>query len=167
MKFSESQRAILVEAKFTFNHSFEKEICGVIAGDSSLSSMSDESLIELLQVANLLYRGGEQLLSDDAYDFTYLAELRMRQPDHPFLHMVEPEPQPEAKTVELPVRMLSTEKAYDFTTIERWGKRIEKAAGECAVDFHSVVFRATPKLDGYAAYDDGQTLYTRGDGRRG
>ena len=29
------------------------------------------------------------------------------------------------------------------------------------------MIRATPKLDGYAAYDDGKILYTRGDGRKG
>ena len=63
--------------------------------------------------------------------------------------------------------MLSTEKAYEFAAIERWVKRIDKAAEECGVDFASLVFRATPKLDGFAAYDDGQILYTRGDGRRG
>jgi len=45
--------------------------------------------------------------------------------------------------------------------------RIEKAAEEINIEFSSLVFRATPKLDGYAAYDDGDMLYTRGDGRKG
>ncbi len=54
--------------------------------------------------------------------------------------------------------MLSTEKAYEFEAIERWAKRIDKAAEECGVRFSPLVFRATPKLDGFAAYDDGQTL---------
>lgn len=40
-------------------------------------------------------------------------------------------------------------------------------AEDCNVDFSTLMIRATPKLDGYAAYDDGKTLYTRGDGRKG
>ena len=27
--------------------------------------------------------------------------------------------------------------------------------------------KATPKLDGFAGYDDGNKLYTRGDGKKG
>jgi DNA ligase (NAD+) len=132
-----------------------------------VEELADEQLEEFLQIANLLYRGGENLISDALYDFTFLAELKNRSPDHPFLHTVEPEPLALAKTVELPVRMLSTEKAYDFATIVNWAKRIEKAAGECGIGFATLPFRVMPKLDGFAAYDDGQTLYTRGDGRRG
>ena len=63
--------------------------------------------------------------------------------------------------------MLSTEKAYEFAAIDRWAMRIRKAATEFGIDFTTLIFRATPKLDGFAAYDDGQKLYTRGDGRRG
>ena len=164
---SPAQLAILAEAQYTFEYLSEEELVTIAAGDFEIDRMDDDQLVEFLHVANLLYRGGELLVSDERYDFTFLAELKLRIPDHPFLHTVEPEPIIEAKTVELPVRMLSTEKAYDFVAIERWAKRIEKAAAECGVDFSGLVFRATPKLDGYAAYDDGQTLYTRGDGRRG
>ncbi len=130
-----------------------------------VTQLDDMELLEFIQLANLFYRAGEPLVSDDDYDFFYLAELRRRLPDHPFLHRVEPEIL--TKTVELPARMLSTDKAYDFAAIERWAGRIEKAAKELDKDFSALLFRVTPKLDGYAAYDDGQTLYTRGDGRRG
>jgi DNA ligase (NAD+) len=132
-----------------------------------LVNVSDSKLLEFLQLANILYRAGERLVSDDQYDFTFLEELRKRDPGHPYLHTVEPEPLVGAKTVELPVRMLSTEKAYEIKVIERWAKRIEKAAGECGLEFEKLLFRATPKLDGFAAFDDGKVLYTRGDGRRG
>ncbi|KJR97917.1 MAG: DNA ligase [Desulfobulbaceae bacterium BRH_c16a] len=164
---SPAQHEILAEAEFNLTALSEQELLAIAEGDIDLDRVDDDQLIELLNVANLLYRGGELLISDELYDFTYLAELKRRIPDHPFLHTVEPEPYPGAKTVELPVRMLSTEKAYNFNAIERWAKRIEKAAGECGVDFAGLIFRATPKLDGFAAYDDGKTLYTRGDGRRG
>jgi DNA ligase (NAD+) len=166
-QLSDAQKEILAEAKFTFNHLSEDELSTMIAPDCDLTGVDDATLLEFLELANILYRAGEQLISDEQYDFVFLQELRDRAPDHPFLHTVEPEPQIEAKTVELPFRMLSTEKAYEFEAIERWVKRIGKAAEECRVAFSSLVFRATPKLDGFAAYDDGQVLYTRGDGRRG
>ena len=164
---SDAQRAILAAAQCTFDALAEDELVAIAAGEIAVTTLSDEQLEEFLQIANLLYRGGEELISDALYDFTFLSELERRHPAHPFLHTVEPEVLIEAKTVELPVRMLSTEKAYDFATIVNWAKRIEKAAGECGRDFAGLVFKVMPKLDGFAAYDDGQTLYTRGDGRRG
>ncbi len=164
---SDAQKAILAEAQYPLSTLSEEEVVAIAGGEIAVAAVSDGQLEEFLQVANLLYRGGETLISDALYDFTFLAELEKRRPDHPFLHMVEPEVLIEAKTVELPVRMLSTEKAYDFSAIVNWAKRIEKAAAECGRDFVGLIFRVMPKLDGYAAYDDGQTLYTRGDGRRG
>jgi DNA ligase (NAD+) len=164
---SDAQKEILAEASFTLNHLGEHELSTFTDPNVDLSGVDDDTLLEFLQLANILYRAGEQLIPDEQYDFVFLEELRNRNPDHPYLHTVEPEPRTEAKTVELPVRMLSTEKAYDFEAIERWAKRVEKAAEECGVDFASLIFRATPKLDGFAAFDDGRLLYTRGDGRRG
>ncbi len=164
---SDAQKAILAEAQYPLNSLSEEEVLAIAGGEIAVTALSDAQLEEFLQVVNLLYRGGESLISDALYDFTFLAELEKRHPEHPFLHTVEPEVLIEAKTVELPVRMLSTEKAYDFAAIVNWAKRIEKGAAECGRDFSSLVFRVMPKLDGYAAYDDGQTLYTRGDGRRG
>ncbi len=143
----------------------EADLFEIVDKRRQVEQLSDKELLEFLQLANLFYRAGEPLISDADYDFLYLAELRRRLPDHPFLHSVEPEAA--AKTVVLPARMLSTDKAYDFATIERWAGRINKAAAELGKDFTSLLFRVTPKLDGYAAYDDGITLYTRGDGRRG
>ncbi|GAB6191265.1 helix-hairpin-helix domain-containing protein [Desulfocastanea catecholica] len=166
-RLSESQQQILAEAEFAFNHLSEDDVATFTDPEMAVSDVDDDRLVEFLQLTNLLYRAGEPLVSDEQYDFIFLEELRRRLPDHPFLHTVEPEPLLETKTVELPVRMLSTEKAYEIAAIERWAKRIAKAAEDCGIDFSSLVFRATPKLDGFAAYDDGQMLYTRGDGRRG
>ncbi|MGR9053202.1 MAG: helix-hairpin-helix domain-containing protein, partial [Gammaproteobacteria bacterium] len=138
-----------------------------VAGRGDVAGLSDEQLVEFLEIANALYRGGELLISDARYDAVFLAELRRRQPQHPFLHEVEPEPSFAEKTVPLPEKMLSTEKAYSKDEIERWLSRIQKAAEELGIDFTGLIFKATPKLDGYAAYDDGTLLYTRGDGRKG
>jgi DNA ligase (NAD+) len=145
----------------------EQQIVELAAMDLDLAELPKEQLLEFLRIANLLYRGGQPLIDDSRYDFVFLSELRKRDPDHPFLQAVEPEPALGAKTVALPFPMLSTEKAYDFNTMQRWAKRIKKAAVELGRNFEVLVFKATPKLDGYAAYDDGNRLYTRGDGRRG
>ena len=131
------------------------------------SSLNDAELLEFLQIANALYRAGEPVITDPVYDNVYLAELKRRQPDHPYLHAVEREAAFAGKTVTLPAKMLSTEKAYSKESIEKWLERVEKAAGECSIDYHTLVIKATPKLDGFAAYDDGVRFYTRGDGRKG
>ncbi|MDP3332065.1 MAG: helix-hairpin-helix domain-containing protein [Methylococcaceae bacterium] len=140
-----------------------------IAAQTNASALSDEELLAFLQVCNASYRSGEPLISDALYDAVFLAELQNRHPHHPFLESIEPESAKAfgAKTVTLPQHMLSTEKTYSLDGIERWLARIAKAAEETGLDFASLTFRATPKLDGFAAYDDGSMLYTRGDGRKG
>ena len=130
------------------------------------SQLDDEQLLVVLKASNALYRGGLPVITDAQYD-AYISMLKDRHPQHPYLTTVEPEVLVEGKTVELPQRMLSTEKAYSKEEIEKWLKRILKAANEVNVPHEDVQLRVTPKLDGYAAYDDGTTLYTRGDGFKG
>ena len=138
-----------------------------LAKTSEAVKLTDEELLAFLQICNALYRNGEPLITDQAYDRVFLTELKNRYPLHHFLHTIEPEKAFTGKTVTLPQRMLSTEKAYSRDSIEKWLKNIEKAAQELSLDPNTLIFRATPKLDGFAAYDDGITLYTRGDGRKG
>jgi DNA ligase (NAD+) len=138
-----------------------------IAAEAQPDRLSDEELVEFLTVCNEYYRRGEPIISDAVYDFVFLEALRRRHPDHPYLETVEPEKAFVGKTVALPEMMLSTEKAYSKDGIEKWLQRIEKAAQELGIDFDGLRFRVTPKLDGFAAYDDGKILYTRGDGRKG
>ncbi|QWF72129.1 DNA ligase [Methylomonas paludis] len=164
---TDSQHQLLLQAGISFADLTEARFAELLAQPPSLTSLSDAELLNILQIANALYRGGEPVLSDDDYDFIYLAELQRRHPEHSFLHTVEPEPAFTCKTVDLPVTMLSTDKAYSLAEVERWVERIEKAALDLAKNPAELVFKATPKLDGYAAYDDGLTLYTRGDGRKG
>ena len=130
------------------------------------SELDSEELVQVLKASNALYRAGIQVITDQQYDL-YISMLRDINHLHPYLNQVEPEVLAEAKTVELPERMLSTEKAYSKEDIEKWLKRILKAAKEINVSEKEIELRVTPKLDGYAAFDDGTTLYTRGDGYRG
>lgn len=132
----------------------------------SLSKYSVEELETLLKVANALYRSGHPIIEDKTYD-DYLSYFRDLDPDNPFLSNVEPEVLIDSKTVPLPQKMLSTDKAYSFEEIKKWTERIIKAASEINFDRKLIELKITPKLDGYAAYDDGTTLYTRGDGTRG
>ena len=165
--FTEEQQEILRNAQVGLSFLTEEKVAAIATRQIDETDLPDDELVEFLEIANALYRGGAQLISDGEYDFTFLAELRMRNPQHPFLNKVEPEAAFIGKTVELPVRMLSTEKAYTKKAIEQWGARIRKAAAKLNKDFDSLEFRVTAKLDGFAAYDDGEHLYTRGDGRRG
>ena len=125
-----------------------------------------EELETLLKVANALYRSGYPIIEDETYD-EYLNYFKTHDPDNPYLLNVEPEVLIDSKTVRLPKKMLSTDKAYSFEEIKKWTERITKAASEIDFDQNLIRIRVTPKLDGYAAYDDGITLYTRGDGTRG
>jgi DNA ligase (NAD+) len=145
----------------------QETIDKIIRQAISIDDLSEDQLVSFLRVANDRYRSGSPIISDTEYDFTYLAELRNRNPSHPFLHKVEPEPTLGGKTVRLPAQMLSTDKAYTKNDIEKWLIRIKKAAVEINIPLNKITIRVTPKLDGYAAYDDGKRLYTRGDGRSG
>lgn len=145
----------------------QETIDKIVCHDLTEDELSEEQLVAFLEIANEHYRSGNRIITDTEYDFTYLAELRSRNASHPFLTKVEPEPALAGKTVRLPVQMLSTDKAYTRTDIDRWLDRIRKAADEIDVPLNEITIRVTPKLDGYAAFDDGKRLYTRGDGRSG
>ena len=164
---TEDQKEILKRSDIRLKVLTEEKVVAVAERRMDEDALTDDELVEFLQVANALYRGGAGIISDAEYDFTFIAELRRRNPYHPFLSQVEPESAFIGKTVDLPVRMLSTEKAYSKKEIEQWAARIKKAAMEVGRDFAMLRFKVTPKLDGFAAYDDGEHLYTRGDGRRG
>ena len=164
--FSKNQIDILNKTKGN-PLSKNPEKLDALANLADASGLFDEELLAFLQICNALYRSGEPLVADKIYDSVFLAELEKRHPDHPFLHTVEPEKAFTGKTVVLPQRMLSTEKAYSQENIEKWLANIEKAALELGIEPATLRFRATPKLDGFAAFDDGTILYTRGDGRKG
>ena len=128
--------------------------------------LNSDELVLVLKASNALYREGFPVINDEQYDL-YTSLLKSMNPTHPYLNNVESELLAEAKTVPLPKKMLSTDKAYSFDEIKKWVKRVIKASEEIGIGESEIQIRVTPKLDGYAAYDDGSTLYTRGDGYRG
>jgi DNA ligase (NAD+) len=133
-----------------------------------LDDLSNDDLAEFCQLANIAYRDGSPIVSDQDYDFIYLAELKRRLPHHSLLQTIEPEGQGfSEEKVLLPEVMLSTDKAYSWDEILKWIERIEKSCLEVDLNINDIQIKATPKLDGFAGYDDGLHLYTRGDGKKG
>jgi len=130
--------------------------------------ISTEDLVSLCELLNNEYRSGNPLVSDQDYDFLFLKELRLRLPDHQFFTKIEPEVDGfSEEKLTLPKTMLSIDKAYSFEEILKWIDRILKSCSEITYDAKKIIIRATPKLDGFAGYDDGKKLYTRGDGKKG
>lgn len=132
---------------------------------SSIADISDpELLVQWLEKYNEAYRAGEPMISDAHYDLL-VERLREIAPDHGFLSAVEPETFADKREVRHPAPMLSTEKAYDKQSLERFVERVYKEAAQIGVT--DVLFQVTPKLDGLAARDDGEILATRGNGYAG
>ena len=125
-------------------------------------------LVAFLEKAALTYRQGLPLIDDDTYDHIYLAELRRREPDHPFLNKVEVEPDFGSRRLKHPKSMLSMEKSYSVDETRKWVTRILKAAGKQSIDETDINVIVTAKLDGLAAMlREDQLLVTRGDGIHG
>ena len=49
-----------------------------------ISDLSDDELAEFCIIANQMYRDGESIVTDQDYDFVFLAELAKRLPDTSF-----------------------------------------------------------------------------------
>jgi len=129
--------------------------------------MNEQELQAYLGAANVAYRAGTPTLSDNDYD-GMMEDGRELFPDNPWFNQQEVEPEAVAgKTVPLPARMLSTNKAYSIKEIEKWANDVLAVGRQMRMGESEVFFMVTPKLDGFAAYDDGEKLYTRGDGRSG
>ncbi len=140
----------------------------IIQQEVLLDDLSDDDLASFCQIANLAYRSGESIISDQDYDFIYLPALKQRLPHHPLLQSIEPEGRGfSEEKVLLPEVMLSTDKAYSWDEISKWIERLKKSAIEIDLNSNLIQIKATPKLDGFAGFDDGSRLYTRGDGKKG
>ena len=86
-----------------------------------------DKIVQTLKDYNEAYRKGSPIVSDAAYD-QLVEALRNRDPDHPFLHAVEPEAFSGKKEIRHPMPMLSTDKAYTKKALERFVTRVSKAA---------------------------------------
>ena len=146
----------------------ETSIHKVVSGEINISEISDSVLENCCLLANQKYRYGTPIISDQDYDFIFLKELSRRFPNHDILKNIEPEVQgfSEEKII-LPEAMLSIDKAYTLEEIYKWIERILKTCEELEFNPNALIFKSTPKLDGFAGYDDGKKLYTRGDGKKG
>jgi len=140
-----------------------------IANQSILiSNLTDLDLVEFCSIANQSYRNGSPIITDENYDFIFIPELAKRLPNHPFLHKVEVENEGfSEEKIKLPKKMLSTDKAYSWEEINKWLERIDKFSKEISYSINDIQIKGTAKLDGFAGYDDGIKLYTRGDGNKG
>ena len=69
--------------------------------------------------------------------------------------------------IKLPEKMLSTDKAYSWEEVNKWLERIRKFSEEIDFSLDNIQIKGTAKLDGFAGFDDGNKLYTRGDGNKG
>ena len=133
-----------------------------------VKDISDAELIEFCYEANNSYRSGNPIISDEDYDFIFIFELSKRIPNHPFLDSVEVEDNVfSEEKIKLPEKMLSTDKAYSLDEVEKWLDRISKFSDEITFPLDEILIKGTAKLDGFAGYDDGVKLYTRGDGNKG
>lgn len=146
----------------------QQTIDQIIRQEILVDDLSDHDLVQFCELANATYRDGNPIVSDQDYDFVYLPVLKQRLPQHALFQSVEPEGEGfSEEKVLLPEAMLSTDKAYSWIEIHKWIERLEKSAIEINLDIQSIQLKATPKLDGFAGFDDGERLYTRGDGKKG
>jgi len=133
-----------------------------------IGDLTDHELLEFCRVANERYRNGNPIISDENYDFIFIPELVKRLPENPFLQQVENESTSfSEEKIKLPEKMLSTDKAYSWGEINKWLERITKFSEEINYPLNSIQIKGTAKLDGFAGFDDGVKLYTRGDGKKG
>ncbi|WP_416651371.1 BRCT domain-containing protein [Candidatus Pseudothioglobus sp. Uisw_086] len=145
-----------------------KKILEISSQQLLVQDLSDSDLLEFCKFANESYRNGNPIISDENYDFIFIPELAKRLPRNPFLQKVENESTGFAEEkIKLPEKMLSTDKAYNWLEVNKWLERIEKYSTEINYLLTNIQIKGTAKLDGFAGYDDGNKLYTRGDGNKG
>ncbi|MDK9790163.1 BRCT domain-containing protein [Vibrio sp. D431a] len=132
----------------------------------SFSKLTNEDQLAFLKIANACYRSGYPIMESQQYD-DFNMIFALNNPDHPYVTSVEEEVMNLGKKVKLPQKMLSTDKAYSEDEIKKWLKKILKASKSLGLNPDAVEIRVTPKLDGFASYDDAKLLYTRGDGAKG
>jgi len=148
--------------------SIEDKVEKILNKQILCKDLTNSELAKFCEYANERYRLGEPIVPDEDYDFIFLKELKKRIPEHHLLNAVEPENKSFSdEKILLPQTMLSIDKAYSSIEIIKWTERIIKSCDEISYKVENLIFKATPKLDGFAGYDDGNKLYTRGDGKKG
>ena len=130
-----------------------------------------DELAQFLKKNSTAYYGNGECISDLEYDIL-TEHLRSLSPKHAFLEVVEEvqdiiiEGQKRKKIKHIEP-MLSTDKAYTHTQLERFVERVKKVAQALGISKNKLVFRMTPKLDGMAAKYENNIIVSRGDGKKG
>lgn len=156
-----SELAVLDEDNATLITMIES---GELAGEE----IPPARLQELCEVLNLAYRTGEPLVDNEIYDEKFVAALREVDADNGFLQQVEPEPLALNTGIITHTRpMLSTNKVYEREELARYIERVYEAAEAVGIPREKAMLRATPKLDGIACRDYGDSMALRGNGLAG
>ena len=71
-------------------------------------------LVTFLEKTALAYHKGSPEIDDDTYDHVYLAELKRRDPKHPYLNKIDIEQDSFSLRIKHPEPMLSLEKSYSI-----------------------------------------------------
>ncbi|MDD4242684.1 MAG: helix-hairpin-helix domain-containing protein [Bacilli bacterium] len=132
-------------------------------------SMTEEACETRMRLFNESYRAGKPTISDEEYD-SLMAKYAALFPENSFFNQLEIEEEPElvaGKTVKLPQRMLSTNKAYSLKEIEKWSADVVSIGKSFGLHEEHIFFRVTPKLDGFAGFKQENSLFTRGNGFSG
>lgn len=126
-----------------------------------LNKISIDELVKFLEKANIKYREGEALLSDDMYDYA-IDYLKKKDKNHPFLDKIGSDvAHDDTRKVLLPVWMGSQDKIRDDSkALDRWKNK-----------YHSP-YVISDKLDGISGLveftnNKEYNLYTRGNGEYG
>jgi DNA ligase (NAD+) len=136
----------------------------------AVNGLTNYELSSLCVYLNEEYRAGKPEVSDEAFDFVYMAALRERVPNHPLLTAPQPTVFETSKgRVQHPSPMLSTDKAYELEEVESYVTRCEKAALAADLNPNTLQYRVLAKLDGIAGrlVATPKQLITRGDGAFG
>jgi len=146
----------------------EERLSLIITGQISAQELSIKELRFCLVHFNDQYRAGTSVVTDDRYDHEFKDALAILSAEDELLTRIEPEL--EGSFGDLPsVRhlhpMLSTDNAFDGDAIQKFINSIQREANELGIK--NVQFKATGKLDGWAANDVNNVIATRGDGING
>jgi DNA ligase (NAD+) len=126
-----------------------------------LNKISIDELVKFLEKANIKYREGEALLSDDMYDYA-TDYLKKKDKNHPFLDKIGSDvAHDDTRKVLLPVWMGSQDKIRDDSkALDRWKNK------------YNSPYVISDKLDGISGLveftnNKEYNLYTRGNGEYG
>jgi DNA ligase (NAD+) len=147
----------------------------VIADISISPEIGADDIAATIELWNKAYREGrvEDHPSDEVYN-AWKARLAELQPDHPFLHKVEPEPLAD-KTFVHTEPMLGMDKLNSYDEVRKFIAKVASHGVNVGLRPHQIKLKLMPKLDGFATRiyrepanpNSTERIVTRGDGAVG